>query len=171
MALAERHGLTVEARGYEPPAASVVREAVASAAAGAATAAGAVTTAVAGAATGVVAGAATDFLDALADRLAVGVAAVVAILDPGCLVLAGEVGQAGGADLAARVERRVRRMSPLPTEVRVSALGGGAVLRGALLTARERAQDELFAPLQGRGALPGHAALPRGRDQLPPARR
>ncbi|WP_329599145.1 ROK family transcriptional regulator [Streptomyces pseudovenezuelae] len=171
VALAERHGLTVEARGYEPPAASVVREAVASAAAGAATAAGAVTTAVAGAATGVVAGAATDFLDALADRLAVGVAAVVAILDPGCLVLAGEVGQAGGADLAARVERRVRRMSPLPTEVRVSALGGGAVLRGALLTARERAQDELFAPLQGRGALPGHAALPRGRDQLPPARR
>ncbi|MFG2799218.1 ROK family transcriptional regulator [Streptomyces pseudovenezuelae] len=161
VALAERHGLTVEARGYEPPAASVVREAVASAAAGAATAA----------VTGAVVGAATDFLDALADRLAVGVAAVVAILDPGCLVLAGEVGQAGGADLAARVERRIRRMSPLPTEVRVSALGGGAVLRGALLTARERAQDELFAPLQGRGAPPGHAAPPRGRDQLPPARR
>ncbi|MFE3037975.1 ROK family transcriptional regulator [Streptomyces canus] len=126
VALAERHGLTVEARGYEPLAARVVRDAVASAA--------------------------TDFLDALADRLAVGVAAVVAILDPGCLVLAGEVGQAGGADLAARVERRVRRMSPLPTEVRASALGGGAVLRGALLTARERAQDELFAPLQGRGS-------------------
>ncbi|MFF1307445.1 ROK family transcriptional regulator [Streptomyces sp. NPDC058307] len=126
--LAQRHGLTVEAQGYEPPAAHVVREAVA--------------------------GAATDFLDALADRLAVGVAAVVAILDPGCLVLAGEVGRAGGADLAARVERRVRRMSPLPTEVRASALGGAAVLRGALLTAREKAQDELFAPIPGRGVLP-----------------
>ncbi|WP_449350198.1 ROK family transcriptional regulator [Streptomyces shaanxiensis] len=86
------------------------------------------------------------FLDALADRVAVGVASVVAVLDPGCVVLAGEVGQAGGADLAARVERRVRRMSPLPTEVRASALGGEAVLRGALLTARDRAQDELFAP-------------------------
>ncbi|MET7736262.1 ROK family transcriptional regulator [Streptomyces sp. NPDC005402] len=142
--LAQRHGLTVAAEGYEPLAASVVREAVA--------------------------GAATEFLDALADRLAVGVASVVAILDPGCLVLAGEVGRAGGADLAARVERRVRRMSPLPTEVRASALGGGAVLRGALLTARERAQDELFGPLQGRAVLPGHATAPRGRDQLPPAR-
>ena len=89
---------------------------------------------------------AARFLDALADRLAVGVASVVAILDPGCLVLGGEVGQAGGDELAARVAERVRRMSPLSTEVRASALGGSAVLRGALLTARDRAQDELFAP-------------------------
>lgn len=89
---------------------------------------------------------ANGFLDVLADRLAVGVSSVVAVLDPGCVVLGGEVGQAGGEELAARVEQRVRRMSPLPTEVRSSALGGGAVLRGALLTARDRAQDELFAP-------------------------
>ncbi|MFD8815847.1 ROK family protein, partial [Streptomyces sp. NPDC059627] len=85
------------------------------------------------------------FLDALADRIAVGVAAVVAILDPGCVVLGGEIGPAGGAALAARVEARLRGMSPLATEVRASTLGGAAVLRGALLTARERAQDELFA--------------------------
>ena len=36
------------------------------------------------------------FLDALADRLALGAASVVAVLDPGCVVLGGEVGQAGG---------------------------------------------------------------------------
>ncbi|MFJ8783375.1 ROK family transcriptional regulator [Streptomyces sp. NPDC102476] len=118
--LAEQYGPAVEVDGHEPPAARVVREAVA--------------------------GGSADFLDALADRLAIGVASVVAILDPGCLVLGGEVGQAGGADLAARVESRVRRMSPLPTEVRASTLGGAAVLRGALLTARDRAQDDLFAP-------------------------
>ncbi|WP_020138137.1 ROK family transcriptional regulator [Streptomyces sp. 351MFTsu5.1] len=88
------------------------------------------------------------FLDALADRLAVGVASVVAVLDPGCVVLGGEVGQAGGTELAARVERRVRRMSPLATEVRAGVLGGEAVLRGALFTARDRAQDALFAPRQ-----------------------
>ncbi|MFJ4561964.1 ROK family transcriptional regulator [Streptomyces massasporeus] len=86
------------------------------------------------------------FLDALADRLAVGVASVVAILDPGCVVLGGEVGQAGGAELAARVRDRIARMTPLPTEVRATTLGGAAVLRGALLTARDRAQDELFEP-------------------------
>ncbi|MFF4788100.1 ROK family transcriptional regulator [Streptomyces griseorubiginosus] len=91
---------------------------------------------------------ASRFLDAFADRLAVGVASVVAVLDPGCVVLGGEVGQAGGTELAARVERRVRRMSPLATEVRAGVLGGAAVLRGALLTARDRAQDALFAPRQ-----------------------
>lgn len=86
------------------------------------------------------------FLDALADRIALGAAAVVSVLDPGCLVLAGEVGRAGGDTLAARVEERLTRMSPLPTEVRAGALGGSAVLRGALLAAREAAQDVLFAP-------------------------
>ncbi|WP_328441593.1 ROK family transcriptional regulator [Streptomyces sp. NBC_00444] len=90
--------------------------------------------------------AAHRFLDALADRVVLGVAAVVSVLDPGCVVLAGEVGRAGGDELAARVHRRLARMSPLPTEVRASSLGGGAVLRGALLTARDRAQEELFAP-------------------------
>jgi predicted NBD/HSP70 family sugar kinase len=89
---------------------------------------------------------AVRFLDALADRVAVGAASVAAILDPGCVVLGGEVGQAGGAVLAGLVEKRLRRMSPLATEVRASTLGGAAVLRGALLTARDRAQDELFAP-------------------------
>ncbi|MBT2412264.1 ROK family transcriptional regulator [Streptomyces sp. ISL-12] len=90
--------------------------------------------------------AAGRFLDALADRVALGVAAVVSVLDPGCVVLAGEVGRAGGDALAGRVQRRLARMSPLRTEVRAGLLGGEAVLRGALLTARDRAQDELFAP-------------------------
>lgn len=51
-----------------------------------------------------------------------------------------------GDALAARVEERLARMSPLRTEVRAGTLGGGAVLRGALLAAREAAQDVLFAP-------------------------
>lgn len=88
--------------------------------------------------------AAGAFLDALAERIALGVASVVAVLDPGCVVLGGEIGQAGGAELAGRVEERIRRMAPLPTEVRASGLGDEAVLRGALLTARGAAQDQLF---------------------------
>ncbi|MDF6022299.1 ROK family transcriptional regulator [Streptomyces sp. JH34] len=86
------------------------------------------------------------FLEALAGRLALGAASVVSVLDPGCLVLAGEVGRAGGDVLAARVAERLARMSPLRTEVRAGTLGGGAVLRGALFAAREAAQDALFAP-------------------------
>ncbi|MET9421794.1 MULTISPECIES: ROK family transcriptional regulator [unclassified Streptomyces] len=85
-----------------------------------------------------------DFLDALADRLALGAAAVAAVLDPGCVVLGGETGHAGGEALASRVESRVAALSPLPTQVRAGVLGDAAVLSGALLTAGESARGELF---------------------------
>ncbi|MER7818178.1 ROK family transcriptional regulator [Streptomyces sp. NPDC096153] len=86
------------------------------------------------------------FLDALAGQLAVGAAAVAAVLDPGCVVLGGEIGYAGGAALAGRVESRLTTLSPLRTVIRPTELGGEAVLRGALLAARDAAQAELFAP-------------------------
>ncbi|MDX3587801.1 MULTISPECIES: ROK family transcriptional regulator [Streptomyces] len=129
-ALATAHGVTAEAAPNEPHAATLVRAAVAGLSA----------------APGPSADPRARFLDALADRLALGAASVVAVLDPGCVVLGGEVGQAGGEELAVRVGKRLAAMSPLPTEVRASGLGGAAVLRGALLMAREAAQDELFAP-------------------------
>ncbi|MFF4017003.1 ROK family transcriptional regulator [Streptomyces sp. NPDC001843] len=132
--LAAAHGLLGPYR-EEPGAAVAVREAIA-----------AVREAAAAAGRDGAGDAPARFLDALADRIAIGVASVVAVLDPGCVVLGGETGQAGGEALAARVAGRIGRMSPMPTEVRASELGGTAVLRGALLTARERAQDELFAP-------------------------
>ncbi|MEU9145692.1 ROK family transcriptional regulator [Streptomyces sp. NPDC048349] len=92
-----------------------------------------------------VAGAAGEvFLEALAERLALGAAAVTAVLDPGCVVLAGELGRAGGPALAARVARRLAALTPVPTEVRATTLGGPAVLAGARLAAREAAQEVLF---------------------------
>ncbi|MGW2289153.1 ROK family transcriptional regulator [Streptomyces phaeochromogenes] len=126
--LAGRYGIVAPAAPHEPYAAALVREAVARVDADAGDPL------------------ASGFLDTLAERVALGAASVVAVLDPGCLVLAGEIGGAGGEVLAARVQDRVGRMSPLPTEVRAGTLGGGAVLRGALLMARDGAQDELFAP-------------------------
>ncbi|MCP3817005.1 ROK family transcriptional regulator [Streptomyces sp. A3M-1-3] len=120
-ALAEEHGVAAVAEAHAPPAEAVVRAAVAAGPRG------------------------EPFLDALADRLALGAAAVSAVLDPGCVVLGGEVGHAGGEDLAARVATRLTALSPLRTEVRAGTLGGAAVLRGALLAAQEAAQEELFA--------------------------
>ncbi|MDQ0963172.1 putative NBD/HSP70 family sugar kinase [Streptomyces sp. B4I13] len=110
--------------------------------------------------------AAARFLDALADRLALGAASVVAVLDPGCVVLGGEVGQAGGDVLADRVARRLRHMAPLPTEVRPGVLGGGAVLRGALLTARESAQEDLFATAATGGPEAPRVSAPDARGQI-----
>ncbi|WP_351224307.1 ROK family transcriptional regulator [Streptomyces sp. NPDC002133] len=97
------------------------------------------------------------FLDALAERVAVGVAAAVAVLDPGCVVLGGEIGHAGGASLATRVERRLNAMSPLRTEVRAGELGGAGVLHGALLTARDAAQDDLYTTVRESGRAPSPA--------------
>lgn len=92
-----------------------------------------------------VAGAAGEaFLEALAERLALGAAAAAAILDPGCVVLAGELGRAGGPALAARVAHHVAKLTPVPTEIRATALGDPAVLAGAGLAAREAAQAVLF---------------------------
>ncbi|MEU8030723.1 ROK family transcriptional regulator [Streptomyces sp. NPDC049099] len=133
-ALAAECGLPVPATMDGPGAARVLRRAVAEAAEGGSTVSRSAAERPAG-----------RFLHALADRIVLGAAAVVAVLDPGCVVLGGEAGQAGGAVLAGLVEERLSRMSPLLTEVRASTLGGTAVLRGALLTARDRAQEDLFA--------------------------
>ncbi|MFH9250371.1 ROK family transcriptional regulator [Streptomyces lydicus] len=86
------------------------------------------------------------FLDALAARIALGAAAVCAVLDPGCVVLGGEIGRAGGEALAGRVADRLAGLSPLRTAVRAGTVGGRAVLRGAVLAARDAAQNELFTP-------------------------
>ncbi|MCX3059203.1 ROK family transcriptional regulator [Streptomyces beihaiensis] len=91
-----------------------------------------------------VADGADPFLDALADRVALGAAAAAAVLDPGCVVLAGETGRAGGTRLAEGVAARLAALFPLRTEVRAGELGGGAVLRGALLKARDAVQEDLF---------------------------
>ncbi|GLW08531.1 hypothetical protein Misp01_36610 [Microtetraspora sp. NBRC 13810] len=85
------------------------------------------------------------FLDELAGRLAIGVAAVAVVLDPGLIVLSGAVGKAGGAELAARVEEAVARICPSRPRVAVTEVEGNPVLRGALLAALERAREEVFS--------------------------
>ena len=50
------------------------------------------------------------FLDELAHRVSIGVAAVCVVLDPGLVVLGGTVGKAGGTELAARVAAEVPRL-------------------------------------------------------------
>ncbi|MFE1800545.1 ROK family transcriptional regulator [Streptomyces sp. NPDC059517] len=151
--LARGYGVVASAVEHEPDAAALVREAVSRVNSGSAPVpeAGGVVDSSAGSGGGPRSsprpfGGASGFLDELADRVALGAASVIAVLDPGCVVLSGEIGRAGGEVLAARVRERLARMTPLPTEVRAGALGGGAVLRGALLVARDGAQDELFAP-------------------------
>ncbi|MEV6156730.1 ROK family protein [Nonomuraea sp. NPDC052129] len=87
------------------------------------------------------------FLDEIAHRLALGVAAVCVILDPGLVVLAGEVGQAGGTALTARVEEAVARICPVrPQVVTTTVTDKNPVLRGAVLAALDQAREALLKP-------------------------
>ncbi|MCT2589880.1 ROK family transcriptional regulator [Streptomyces sp. N2-109] len=123
-ALAVEHGFAATAgTGDTPAAQETVRAAVAAGAGG------------------------EPFLTALASRVSLGAAAVTAILDPGCVVLGGELGQAGGTVFATLVQEQLAALSPLRTEVRPGELGGAGVLRGALLAAQDAAQQVLFPPV------------------------
>lgn len=84
-------------------------------------------------------------LDEVARRLALGVASVCVVLDPGLVVLAGEVSRAGGGELTFRIEEAVARMCPVRPRVVSGEVEGDPVLRGAVLAALEQAREELFA--------------------------
>jgi predicted NBD/HSP70 family sugar kinase len=86
-----------------------------------------------------------EFLDELASRVATGVAAISVVLDPGLVVLGGEVGLAGGEALASRVAVEVGRICPARPRVVPTGVSGGPVLRGAILAAVDRARAELLA--------------------------
>lgn len=83
-------------------------------------------------------------LDEVARRLALGVASVCVVLDPALVVLAGEVGQAGGEALAGRVQREVAAIAPVSPRVVVTGADPEPVLHGALLTALDAVREEVF---------------------------
>jgi predicted NBD/HSP70 family sugar kinase len=86
-------------------------------------------------------------LDELGDRLAVGVAAICAVLDPSLVVLSGDVGRAGGTALAGRIERAVPRIAPVHPAVRPTEVAGDAVLTGAIHVATRTAREAVFDAL------------------------
>jgi len=80
-----------------------------------------------------------------AQRIALGLAVVIAVVDLELVILGGGVG--GNADLLLEpVERELRELSPLRPRLAASALGDDAVLQGAVATALAAAQDRLFDP-------------------------
>jgi predicted NBD/HSP70 family sugar kinase len=84
------------------------------------------------------------FVDELARRVALGLAAVCAVLDPQLVVLGGVVGHAGGVPLAERVAARVSKICLSNPQVVATGVAEGPVLRGAMLTALEQARKELL---------------------------
>ena len=89
-----------------------------------------------------------DFLMALADRIVVGLAAVIAVLDPYLVVLAGPIAQAGGAKLLSAVTFAARRAAPLESPIAVTAIEDDAVLLGALDAGLTAVREALIASIR-----------------------
>ena len=84
------------------------------------------------------------FVDELASRLASGLAVITSVLDPHLIVLSGDTCTAGGALLARRVQRALRRVSKLRPSLMVSGVQGNPALVGALELSLHHTRDALF---------------------------
>ncbi|KNB54000.1 ROK family transcriptional regulator [Streptomyces caatingaensis] len=87
------------------------------------------------------------FLAGLAGRLALGLASIVAVVDPGLLVLAGEIPAAGGERLRGAVQDALHELTIARPEVRSGTVPGSPVLHGALHRALDTARNALFSTL------------------------
>ncbi|MBQ0865988.1 ROK family transcriptional regulator [Streptomyces sp. A73] len=79
-----------------------------------------------------------------ARRLANGIAAVVAVVDPQLVVLSGAVARTGGEELRALVERELTGLALPRPLLRLSEVADDPILGGALLSALAQARDEVF---------------------------
>ncbi|GAA2784961.1 ROK family transcriptional regulator [Crossiella cryophila] len=80
----------------------------------------------------------------VAERLAVGLAEITAVLDPGLIVLAGGLALAGGEVLRELVERELHALTIPRPPLRLSTVEGNPVLAGALDLGLGQVRDELF---------------------------
>jgi predicted NBD/HSP70 family sugar kinase len=87
------------------------------------------------------------FMDELAHRVSIGVAAICVVLDPGLVVLGGTVGKAGGPELAARVAAEVPRLCLAHPTVVPTSVPGEPVLLGAMQAALAQARAALLGSL------------------------
>jgi predicted NBD/HSP70 family sugar kinase len=86
-----------------------------------------------------------------ADRLALVVGTVAAVLDPEFIVLGGGVG-ANVDLLRARLEERLARLTPLHPRVVEGELGKDAIVLGAIATALDTAREIVFEARAGSAA-------------------
>jgi predicted NBD/HSP70 family sugar kinase len=84
-------------------------------------------------------------LGELATRLATGLAAIVSVIDPELIILAGDVPAAGGEPLRELLERELHTMTIPHPPLRPSSVGGNPVLAGALHLALGETREELFS--------------------------
>jgi predicted NBD/HSP70 family sugar kinase len=87
-------------------------------------------------------------VETTAERVALLLATISAVVDPEFAVLGGGLG--GSADLLVpRVEELLKQLTPLETRIEASELGQDAIVLGAIATALETARDLVFTERLG----------------------
>ncbi|WP_035794114.1 ROK family transcriptional regulator [Kitasatospora mediocidica] len=89
-------------------------------------------------------GAGDEFLAVLANRLATGLAAIVAVIDPELVVLSGGIPTAGGERLRDLVQEELTGLAVPRPQLRSSTVPGSPVLHGALQRALTAARETAF---------------------------
>ena len=112
--------------------------------------------------------AATRVVDIIADRLAHGVAAVAAVLDPELVLLGGGIGTGAGQLLIAPLRRTLESISPLRPRLAISDLGSGAVLEGAVTEGLRLVMEQIFGG-DGAVGVASNGAVSRIETTLPRA--
>jgi predicted NBD/HSP70 family sugar kinase len=95
--------------------------------------------------------AACAIVEELTRRLAHGVAAVAAVLNPSTVIIGGGVSRAG-ADLLEPLERQVRELVPRPPRLVLSSFGDESVALGAIRLALQSVDERLFSFAEAGGA-------------------
>ncbi|MEV0203291.1 hypothetical protein AB0H81_43585, partial [Nonomuraea sp. NPDC050691] len=80
----------------------------------------------------------------IAARLAVGLAAITSVIDPGLVVLTGGMVLAGGEPLRELVEHELHALTIPRPRLRLSSVEGNPVLAGALDLALDLARADVF---------------------------
>jgi predicted NBD/HSP70 family sugar kinase len=88
---------------------------------------------------------AREALREIAGRLAVGLAAITAVVDPEIVVLSGGVLLAGGETLRGLLEKELHALTIPRPPLRLSTVEGNPVLAGALDLALDTTRDEVFS--------------------------
>lgn len=94
-----------------------------------------------------------ELLDLLGQRVALGLAAMVAVLDPALIVLGGGVLSAGGERLIDIVRPELAALSVAPPPVELSDVPDSPVLAGSLHTALAATREHVFDTLQSNHSL------------------
>ncbi len=97
-------------------------------------------------------GAGDELLATIAERFALGVAALVSVVDPALVVLAGGVLAAGGTRLRDLIDEQVGSLALTRPRLELSGVAEHPVLAGALQTALAATRNDVFDTIQSRPA-------------------